>query len=159
VKCASLVLKLDTILEVLPHARLVILTREPAFVVQSLLLGKTNAGLAADRWEGIDPPGSEAHRAKGPEAETAWQIAEILRTIERDAAQARPGRVSRMSYEEFCSDPKGTVRRVATELGLDGDVDGLPQRFEISRRRGVSEESWQKIVAACEENGLGSGGQ
>lgn len=160
VKCASLALKLETILEVLPNARVVILTREPAFVVQSLLLGKTDTDLAADRWEGIDPPGSEAHRAAGSEAETAWQIAEILRMIERDAAKARPECVSRMTYEEFCADPRSTVRRIAGELRIGcAAADALPARFEISRQRRVSEESWQRIVAACEQNGLSPGGK
>jgi hypothetical protein len=156
VKCPSLVLKLDAVLQTVPNARLIVLAREPAFVVQSLLLGKAKPELAADRWEGIEPPGSETHRGDGPEAEIAWQIAEILRIIEQGAASAQPGCITRVAYEDFCSDPRSAVRRMGCELGLEADVRGLPERFEISRSRRVSEFSWNRIVSACADNGLGS---
>jgi len=157
IKAIPLGLRLDRVLKVFPEARFVFITRDPVYVAQSLFAGQGNPDLAADRWEGVQPPGFEDQAARGPEYQTAWQIAEILRRIEAGLATVDPGRVTRIRYEELCADPAGTVAGIGAALSLQTAPEGLPASFSISRKRSIPDESWEKIAAACAELGLAAG--
>lgn len=151
-KSPSLVLRTNTLLETFPAARIVALRRSGPHVVQSLMKGQTDSSLSADRWEGLQPPGFDAHAARGPEWQTAWQIAELLRIIRENVSRAE--RKTEVLYEDFCGAPGKTLVGIGEALGLKIDTTGAPDHFPVSQRQNVPDETWQRIVAACEELGI-----
>ncbi|MGI9390230.1 MAG: sulfotransferase family protein [Boseongicola sp.] len=155
VKSPSLILRLDQINNMLPYARFIVLSRTPAFIVQSLLEGQSNQALSDDRWEGISPPMAVNRTFDGPEDKTAWQVAELLRSIELNMADVDASRISRVSYEDFCEDPRGCIDQVGRDIGIVTNSAKLPSEFSVSSKIRVSPELWRKLEEACRRHNLG----
>lgn len=152
IKSPSLVLRADAVLATFPFARIVVLRRSAPHVVQSLMKGQTDPALASDRWEGIRPPGIAAHAARSVEWQTAWQVAELERIMRAGVSDAY--QVTDVVYEEFCRAPGPTLAGIGDDLGLTVRTDGVPASFRASQRQSVSDASWERIVAACDELGI-----
>ena len=154
IKSPSLALKLPTVLNIFPEARIIFLTREPTYVIQSLLKGQTNTRIADDRWEGIRPPGFSDRSGDGVEAQAAWQVAELLRLIESAISVADAGRVARVDYGAFCDEPRGALAEIGGTLSIDVSPSNLPKSFPASQSQNVTDEQWKKIIQACWDTGL-----
>ncbi len=152
IKSPSLALRIDAVLETFPEARIVVLRRSAPHVVQSLMKGQTDPALASDRWEGIQPPGLSEHAARSIEWQTAWQIAELERIVLEGVSGVR--RRAEVAYEEFCETPGPTLSGIGDSLGLTIRTNGMPASFRMAQRQTISDEAWQRVVAACEELGV-----
>jgi len=153
VKSLSLVLRLDALAATLPEARLVILRRDPRFVVQSLLRGVADPAIAEDQWEGVRPPGYAAQAALDPVRRTAWQVAELAKAIESGRRLFQPGRVVEIGYEALCDAPRAELARVAAALGRPFATSAVPERLSPAMRREPAAD-WARIEASCKEFNL-----
>ena len=154
VKALPLALKLDAVAAVFPNARLVLLRRDPLYVVQSLYLGQTDAGVAADRWAGVEPPGISAPPGSHPIDRAARQVAELERRIEAGARAFPTGNVARVDYHRLCDDPAAAIAAVASQFDMAMAEDRMPRPFRRSVSQKVSPALWRQIEDACAGNGL-----
>ncbi|NNG03717.1 MAG: sulfotransferase [Inquilinus sp.] len=155
IKSPSLVLRLPGIREILPQARFVVLSRSPAFVAQSLLLGRRDPTIATDRWSGVEPADFSAHADRGLAYQVVRQCVELTRAIESNLGDLPADRIVRLRYEDFCASPRRAVLSVAEAFGLmpSPALGDLPVRFEPRDRQRVDQATWAEIQLACRELG------
>jgi hypothetical protein len=117
----------------LPTARFVHV-RRPALDNAASLLAIRERYYGDDRaWFSVRPRGADGWRDQpGPE-QVAWQIERVRVALDR-ARDALPGRWTDLDYADVCADPRGAARAVLRDVGVDGDTDGLPERFDAPER-------------------------
>ena len=155
-KSPSLVRSLSVVLEVLPHARFVALSRSPAYVAQSLIEAWRDPTISADVLLGAVPPGFEDHASHGRVYQIVWQIRESERALAACLDPMPAGRVAHIRYEEIFRHPRAEIRRLAQELGLEPGtrIERLPEAGEPGLSRRVDEATWLEILDACRKLGV-----
>jgi Sulfotransferase family len=146
IKSLSLVNKLDNVRCALPKARYIILNRDPIFTIQSILMGRRDPHVTADRWLGIQPPGFE----RISESDDVYQACWIVRQISDGIAQALKdveGSVVTVRYEGLCENPTREVTTIADRLDLKRRVKAvpLPIAFPASDAIRLAPATWQHI--------------
>ncbi len=154
VKSLSLATRIHEVAETVPEARLVILRRNPRFVVQSLMRGLSDPNVAADQWEGIRPPGYSDFADTTIVRRTAWQVAELTKILGRAQDYFQAERVSRLTYENLCVNPREELARLAAGLGRPIHPSSIPESLVPSTATNILEEEWVEVEAACKEFAL-----
>jgi len=114
--------------DALEDAVFVEISREPEYVVQSLLLARVEVQGRVEHGWGLDsePVDPGADRETAIDA-VCYQVMRIQRKLERAASMVGPDRFMSLRYEDLCSDPGAIVRSVAAfvpqvELRRDADL-------------------------------------
>lgn len=154
VKSLSLFSRLDAVAATVPSARIIILHRDPRFVVQSLLRGQSDRRTGADQWKGVHPPGYADQGNLGPVRRTAWQVAALSALLQEGRQRFDPDRVIDLTYEDLCSAPRTKLSYLATRIGRPFDEALVPESLEASARRVATPVDWAEIQRACKEFGL-----
>ena len=146
IKSLSLTHRLPQVGQVLPRARYIRLRRALPYTVQSVLLGRADPSLGADRWQGVEPEGLDARKERGPIHEAALIVRAIDRRIDEHLAGCAD-RVIEVEYERFCSAPAETVERLARVFLLErrNPAAPLPPSFPSANRVRVDAPTWARI--------------
>lgn len=108
------------IADALPTARFIVIRREPAFAVQSILGAREIIqGSRAEAYGVSDPT---KRNGGDPIADVCAQVLYHERRIEEQRREIDPARFWVIDYEDFCRAPHAIVERVANEI-LDVSVD------------------------------------
>ena len=128
------------LLEALPESRVVLLVRDPRDVVASWMDASRKGGWQNERRRG---PSSDSD----PDAFARRYAESYLRNVgsAREAYGAHPGRRVVVRYEDLRSDPRVTMGRLYSELGVQVDEGDLALA--------VDKHSWENIPE--EEKGRG----
>lgn len=116
-KYPRLSLRLPWLDALFPDARYVHVVRDWRAVVNSTVNRKRKRSGRGGGWFGVYVPGWQALCDLPHDVAATRQFVSVTRTLEQEA-QRRPGRVLRVSYQEFCRDPRDCGRKLAEELGL-----------------------------------------
>ena len=140
----SLNLSAHLVAEALETAHFVIMTRDPLYLAQALLLARE--AIHGDRRVpyGLSAPTGDAPAPAGPLEEVARQALFHNETARVQQERLGPGRVRVVAYEDFCRDPVEVVAGVASLLGHDVDQEALgvslkPFTPSMSQRLGDAE--------------------
>lgn len=149
-KAPSLTLQVPRLRTLFPNARLVLLSRDPAFVAQSLYVARATKALPDDQWRGVEPPGYHLAGQDGLMHQVVWQVQAFQRILEGVPCTAT------LSYERFCDSPKAVITALGQRCGLTPgpSLARLPDRFDPANRVRVDTGTWAAIIRACEEAGL-----
>lgn len=149
-KAPSLTLQVQRLRTLFPHARLVLLSRDPAFVAQSLYVARATKALPDDQWRGVEPTGYHQAGKEGPVNQAVWQVLAFQRILEGVPCSAT------LSYERFCDSPKAVIAALGQGCGLTPGpcLARLPDRFDPANRVRVDADTWAEIIRACDEAGL-----
>jgi hypothetical protein len=126
----------------LPTARFLCLERDPVYLAQSLLIARRHIHGDESITYGLD----SGDRVNGdPVADVCRQVRFHQGLARQQADLLGPDRFEILSYERFCSDPTGVVRRVAGWLGQEVDEDRLPLPLNVSRSRRVDAAVFDRL--------------
>lgn len=151
VKSLSLTTRLREVAEAVPEARLVVLQRDPRFVVQSLVRGFSDTEIAADQWEGVRPPGYEDLPDMTLARQAAWQVGELTKILEQAQSHFHADRILRLTYEDLCDSPGKELSRLAAGLGRPIHPAYVPKSLAPSTAVNLSHDEWRAIESACQE--------
>lgn len=142
--------------EALPNARFVVLSRDPAYIIQSLLKARSAIqGNASYGWglrsRDSDPEGSED--GEGGEADAIAAVCEQVREIDVDLREQLgridAERIIHVEYEDFCAHPAKATARIGRQfLGAEIDEAALSARigsFDSTNRITVSPDQFERI--------------
>lgn len=154
IKAPSLSLHAEQVSRIFPAARIILLTRDPAFIAQSILIGRTNRHIPDEQWLGVEPSGYRQQAARGLVYQTVWQVREILRALDDNIMPA-----VRVDYTDFCADPKKSIHEIAKSCNMEPNVrlHQLPDHFDAADSIRVDTATWSEIIRSCDELGLVSG--
>jgi hypothetical protein len=154
VKSLSLVNRINSVAETLPEARIVILHRDARFVVQSLLRGQADGKVSADQWEGVQPPGYSDRMDMDEVRRAAWQVATLTEQLAACSRLFERRRIAQIEYERLCSMPRQELELLAKSIGRPYSPLTVPERLDLSAKRTIAPEYWERIENACMEFGL-----
>jgi hypothetical protein len=154
IKSLSLVDRLDAVAATVPGARIVILRRDPQYVVQSLMRGQSDRRAGSDRWEGVRPPGYSDLGGMGAVRRTAWQVVALTALLHEGRRRFPEDQIAELTYEDLCREPHVQLSRLAGQLGLPFHPERVPARLEPSVNRRGAPADWAEIQRACKEFGL-----
>jgi hypothetical protein len=117
----------------LPTARFVHVRRAALDNAASLLAIRERYYGDDRAWFSVRPRGADAWRDRAGPEQVAWQIERVRDALDR-ARAALPGRWTDLDYADVCADPRGAARAVLADVGVDGDTDALPERFDAPER-------------------------
>lgn len=158
IKSLSLVLKLATVLKILPRARFIVLDRSPMAIAQSLLIGRSRGDLHPSQIQALVPPGMAALADRGLPFRVAWQVRELTRLIESGLRHVGDDRIYRVSYETFFSAPSECIDSMLDALAIRRrpDRDPVLTAGQVGQTRRVDKGTWYELEAAFQELGLDS---
>ncbi len=138
----------DLIAEALPTAHFLVIRRDPAFTVQSILGARETIQGSRERPYGVSDPARRDH-CGDPITEVCVQVLYHERRIEEQRRKIDPRRFWVIEYEDFCRAPYAVVERVAREI-LDVPVDADALRAALpplknTNRTTVSASDFAKI--------------
>ncbi len=154
IKSLSLVGRLDAVAATVPSARIVILHRDPRFVVQSLVRGQSDRHTPADRWEGVRPPGYSDQGSLDAVRHTAWQVSALTALLQKGRCRFTPDHIAELTYESLCSEPHTQLSRLAAQIGRPFHAARVPEKLEPSVHRSGTPADWAEVQRACTEFGL-----
>lgn len=156
IKSLSLAFKLDAVLEILPKARFLVLTRSPLAVAQSLLIGRRRRDLHPAQIEALLPPGIAAHSARGLPFQVAWQVVELNRLIDSGLHSVGPDRIHRISFERFFSSPEASTAEILRSMRIarrpGREIPLAPA--DVGAERRVDMSTWCALEDAFRELGV-----
>jgi hypothetical protein len=120
--------RLEALGQLLPEAVFVVCRRERLATAASILVGR-RASRAPHRWWSVQPRGYREWLDLPIEAQVARQVVALEQEIERRMGTLGPERFHRVSYEEFCSDPRAELDRI--RRFLEGRGRPLEVRGEV----------------------------
>lgn len=148
-------LRVRQIIDADPEARFVVVKRDVADNIRSILLGRMGKNGRYDAWRSVMPPQMRNIKIGDPAYEIAAQVGFLYDEI-YNQLRATESRWVSVSYEELCLDPRAVVKRVSESLDVpfvaleeEGCEDVLPAGFSASRKE-LSEEWEGKIGDACD---------
>ncbi len=143
--------------DALPSARFVVLHRDPAYIIQSLLKARTAIqGNASYGW-GLR---SRDSREEGGDADAIAAVCEQVREIDVDLREQLgridSERIIHVEYEAFCADPAKATAQIGKQfLGAEIDEAALRAKigsFESTNRMTVSPDQFDRIQHFVEKN-------
>lgn len=145
------------LLEELPEARLVYLTRNPCYVAQSVLTAREDVWGDPEHWWAARPERWPELEDRDPSGQIAGQIRDIDHTI-RSAGRAHPDRFQMLQYEELIEDIHGTLDRLATFAGMDAlgpnALSRVPEKLKPKRSSRRTAAEVERLEAALEREGM-----
>jgi hypothetical protein len=139
-------LRISTIRRVLPNSRFVLLTRDPMFTAQSLLLSRREMFGSDQRWFSVEPPGRDTVLGTSPLRQVLWQ-AMITQRIVEEAFADQPESLLRIRYEDFCDMPGRVLAELHAKLQIAwrDDAPRNPAPLRASRQVRLSVVEWMEL--------------
>lgn len=155
-KNQSNTLRIPRILEIFPHARFVLLRRNPLLTAQSILQVRQAIHGDAGTWWSVRPPNCPGDGAD-PCQEVLCQVHELER-IGGATASLGQERFCEVWYEDFCREPARVLDALAGRFELAPRADGppLPGSLPLSDKVRVDTRTWERLEAL--ERGYRAGG-
>jgi hypothetical protein len=122
---------LPSLAELIPDARFIEIVREPGHVAMSLLGAREKMYGDPSAWFSTRPANWQSLMELDPLHQVAGQIA----AIESSHAQLRTNsevQWKRIEYAELCESPRAKISECLDWLGLDGQIDEIPERLSAS---------------------------
>jgi hypothetical protein len=118
--------------EALPNACFIVMRRDPAFVVQSILQAREHIqGSKTIGWGLGSTPVARSKDMPDYVAEVCAQVFHVNQKLQRDLDRIARERFISITYEDFCRAPGATVQHVACAcLGIDVDENRLRRELE-----------------------------
>lgn len=125
-------LRLEVLGKIFPKAHFLVIERQRQDVALSLLRARLKVQGDYAAWYSVRPDSYERLLDLPPEAQVCEQLARLEERMNQDFSRMDSGRVHRIIYDDFCSNPDSVFRLVPDILaGLD-DVNPAIDRFEVA---------------------------
>lgn len=128
--------------------------RDPAYVVQSLILSRE--AVQGSKYIGWGVKGRDSDPAQDPLVyvdDICRQVFEVERVLDKLQAQIPSERYYSISYEQFCADPLRIVREIARFMGQpepsETELVGL-HPFQNTNKKKVSDQEWERIQGSLD---------
>lgn len=151
-------LRIQAIAKFIPESLFVVVHRDEVDNGHSLLEARFKSVGNYDAWFSVEPPEVERLKALAPQEQVIEQIRHIHRTIDDDlkVAAVPANRRLDLSYEAFCSDPRGGVESLQGFLQSHGcDVKRLgaiPEPFERREEVRISQPLYKAMARYSSES-------
>jgi LPS sulfotransferase NodH len=126
-------LRLEALGSALPEALFVVMRRDAAATIRSILAARRKIHGDESRWWSVEPPGIDRLRDLAPAEQAAGQIEEIEALLDAARPALGPERFHDVEYDRLCADPRAALAGIAefaaghgVELAVRGPV---PERF------------------------------
>ena len=133
----------------------VLCRRQPVYNMQSLLLARNKILGNEGHWWSLRPREYPRLLSTPPHEQIAGQIYYTLKEIETSFSSLSPERFLHLLYDDLCSQPRVEVSRVVEAVRrigveIDWTVDVIPERFESTDTKRISDEEFQKLHEAAQ---------
>ena len=123
--------------------------------MQSLLLARNKILGNEGHWWSLRPREYPRLLSTPPHEQIAGQIYYTLKEIETSFSSLSPERFLHILYDDLCSQPRVEVSRVVEAVRrigveIDWTVDVIPERFESTDTKRISDEEFQKLHEAAQ---------
>ena len=125
-------LRIPALAAIFPESRFLVVERDLEAVALSILRARHANSPAGAKWWSMRPPDHAALRDLDVEAQVVGQVRSLLRRLEIDLHGLDPGRVLRVDYASFCSDPDALVAHVRAAIGPIGERNPPEPGFRCS---------------------------
>ena len=129
--------------------------RQPVHNMQSLLLARRKILGDEGHWWSLRPKEYPDLLSTSPYEQIAGQIYYTLKEIETSFSSLSPKRFLHILYDDLCCQPRVEVNRVVeaiNQIGVEVDwkPDLIPERFESTDVKRISDEEFQKLRKVAE---------
>jgi len=98
--------------EKIPAARFIVMKRQPFFNIRSLLTARKKFFGSIDEWYSFKPPEYAELKYLDPYRQVAGQVYYTNQAIEEELSAIEAHRYVKVSYEDFCSNPRETWEQI-----------------------------------------------
>jgi len=141
--------RLRLIKEVFPDARIIVVRRDPRFVIRSILRARKKVGVKEGQWWSIMPPNVEDLRSL-PETEMcAAQVYFLEKQIEEDLALFPRQNVKIVHYRDFSP---ALIHELGHWIGARPRVNSVVPGFQQDRPERLSAEQRRQLDALAESH-------
>lgn len=145
-------LRVQPIVKAFPNSLFIIIKRDEIDNAHSILEGRMRTFGNYDRWWSVEPPDIEELKKLPSHQQVVEQIRSIYQLIEADLAimGVEPGRILRLSYENFCSKTAEGTESLALFFSRNGlsvpHRSRLPDFFPMRREVRIDPGIYQRMV-------------
>ncbi len=118
VKSMGVSLKLDTLMEYFPNAKIIFIKRDAFNTAKSILKARLDINGDVNTWWSLKPKGYEKVLDMNPQYQVLWQIDAINKQIEKDLYNFKYVHVT-IDYQALCQNPIETIDLICCKLGLE----------------------------------------
>jgi hypothetical protein len=115
------------LVDALPTARIVRVTRDPHDVVASILAMRERFAGDRDAWWSVRPAGADEVADRAPVEQVVWQVRRTTAALMQHEVAVD------VTYADLCADPRGVVEVIGAAVGVPVAVDVLPATFPHRR--------------------------
>lgn len=128
------VLRVEALARIFPDARFLVIERDVQDVALSIVRARMESG-DPERWWSVRPPEYETLCGLPVAQQVAWQVRSVRRQLDEDVGRLAVGRLIRIDYERFCSEPEQLAALLRDRLGVIGDRNPPVGPFSIARSK------------------------
>ena len=133
----------------------VLCRRQSVYNMQSLLLARSKILGDEGHWWSLRPKEYPDLLSVSPYEQIAGQIYYTLKEIETSFSSLSPQRFLHILYDDLCSQPREEMSRIieaVSHIGVEVDwkPDVIPERFESTDTKRISDEEFQKLRKVAE---------
>ena len=133
----------------------VLCRRQPIYNMQSVLLARSKILGDEAHWWSLRPKEYPNLLSASSYEQIAGQIYYTLKEIETSFSSLSPERFLRILYDDLCSHPREEMSRVIEAVRhrgveVDWKPDVIPERFESTDTKRISDEQFQKLRKVAE---------
>lgn len=150
-------LRLGPISRYLPESVFIVITRNVLDNAHSILEGRKKALGVYDEWWSVEPPEVERLKLLLPHEQAVEQIYSIYDLISRNSNEIGQEKFLWISYEDLCSDARGTLKQISTFLSRNHikleqriDINDLPSSFQKREEVRIDSELYAELVEYVE---------
>lgn len=146
-------LRLEPIKKYLPESVFIVITRDVIDNAHSILEGRKKKLGEYDKWWSVEPPEAEELKSLPAHEQVAEQIYCIYNLISRNANEIGEQDFLWISYEDLCSDVKGTLRQISMflsqkhiRLNQRTDSSELPDSFRMRDDIRIDQKLYDELI-------------
>ncbi len=135
----------------LPTAKFLFVKRDPLFLAQSLLVARERIVGNMSLPYGVNHSDADP---SDPVTDVCRQVKFHFDSMRREANAIPPDNILWVQYEDFCANPVKVAEKIkseTTELGYRKNINSQPTSFNISDKRTLSAQTFERLQKLIED--------
>jgi hypothetical protein len=143
-------LRIHAIKMIYPESVFLVVERDLVDSALSLLRGRRALFGNPEHWFSVRPDNYEDLKSLAPAEQVAGQVLSLSRRLKQDLADLPSGRVLRVSYDDFCSNPEELIESIRVRMGWVEDRNPPLRSFAVANNTPKSDEE-RELVRLIED--------
>jgi hypothetical protein len=150
------VLRLESLVKVVPEAKFIIVHRNPLDIAHSILSARMKQSGSYSSWFSLKPEGWQSWLDLGPEVQVVNQIKAVYDQINSVEESTNQFDAFHLNYEDFCKSPNEMTSRIQSFLADKNinieKVADLPDSFPIRTKVTIDESLYKSLKSYLSEH-------